>query len=252
MKKKDLDYDKIKSNIYVRRNDIAWMGFDIKGTKAYVEFVERNNKNIDEFSNEPCNIVSDKEGVVHKILVKSGKKLVNTGDLITKGQILITGNLSGDKVQANGEIILKTWYTNKVTIPYEKDLVSKTGKKESKYKLEIGNCKINFINSSTNFEKYDTITVSNKLKLFNRFELPIKLTELTYEELQVDTVKYTKAQAENIAKSEAINGIKQQIKNLEESEFENSFIIRENKDSISVEITVEVLEKVGIKEKIDY
>ena len=40
IKKSDLDYDKIKNNIYVRRNDVAWIGFTIKGTKAYVEVVE--------------------------------------------------------------------------------------------------------------------------------------------------------------------------------------------------------------------
>lgn len=254
IRKSDLDYDTIKNNIYVRRNDVAWMGFEIKGTKAYVEFVERNNRDIDEFKNEPCNIVSDKEGVVHKILVKSGKRLVNVGDVVTKGQILIGGDMSssGERlVHADGEIILKTWYTNKVTVPYEKDLVNKTGSKERKYKLEIGNYEINLINSGTKFEKYDTITVSNKLKIFNKFELPIKLTELTYEELEIDTVKYTKAQAENIAKSEAINGIKQKINGIDDSKFENSFKIRENEDSISVEVTVECLENVGVKEIID-
>lgn len=251
IKKSALDYDVIKNNIYVRRNDVAWMGFDIKGTKAYVEFVERNNREIDEFKNEPCNIISEKEGVIHKILVKSGKKLVNVGDVITKNQVLITGNISGDKlVHADGEIFIKTWYTNKVTIPYEKDLVNKTNNKEKKYKLEIGNYEINLINNDTKFEKYDTITVSNKLKIFNKFELPIKLTELTYEELEIDTVKYTKAQAENIAKSEAINGIKQKLNGLD-LEFENSFKIQENENSISVEVTVECIEKVGMKQKID-
>lgn len=254
IKKADIDYDVIKRNIYIRRNDIAWMGFDIKGTKAYVEFVERNNKDVDELKDKPCNIVADKEGIVHKILVKSGQKLVNVGDVITKGQILISGNLSsGDNrlVHSEGEIILKTWYTNKVTVPFEKDLVNKTGIKEKKYNLEIGNYKINLINSGTKFEKYDTITVSNKLKVFNKFELPIKLTELTYEEVEIDTVKYTKAQAENIAKNEVISGLKKYIKNIEKMEFENDFIIKENEDGISVEITVECLEKVGVKEVIN-
>lgn len=256
IRKSKLDYDKIKNNIYVRRNDIAWMGFDIKGTKAYVEFVERSNIESTPLKDEPCNIVSDKDGIVHKILVKSGQKLVNVGDVVTKGQTLISGYISSEEntgrlVHSDGEIILKTWYTNKVTVPYEKDLVNKTGSKERKYNLEIGNIKINLINSGTKFEKYDTITVSNKLKLFNKFELPIKLTELTYEELEIDTVKYTKTQAENIAKSEAITGLKKLINNLDENKVKNKFNIKENEDSVSAHVTIEVLEKVGIKEKID-
>ena len=123
-------------------------------------------------------------------------------------------------------------------------------KPESKYNLEIGNIKINLINSGTKFEKYDTITVSNKLRVFNKFELPIKLTEVTYEELEIDTVKYTKTQAENIAKNEAISGLQKVIESLDKLEFENSFNIKENEDSISVEITIEAFEKVGIKERI--
>lgn len=256
MKKADLDYDKIKNNIYVRRGDVAWMGFNIKGTKAFVEFVERNNIETNEFENTPCNIISDKDGIVHKILVRSGKKLVNVGDVVTKGQVLISGNVATEDasknklVHSDGEIILKTWYTNKVTVPFEKDLVNKTGNKEKKYNLEIGNIKINLINSSTKFEKYDTITVSNKLKIFNKFELPIKLTELIYEELEIDTVKYTKAQAENIAKTEVINGLKNMTHNAEQLIMQNNFNISETENGISVEITVEAFEKVGIKEKI--
>ena len=216
----------------------------------------RSNIEKEPLKDEACNIVSDKDGIVHKILVKSGQKLVNVGDVVTKGQTLISGYISSEEntgrlVHSDGEIILKTWYTNKVTVPYEKDLVNKTGQKEIKYNLEIGNIKINLINSGTKFEKYDTITVSNKLKLFNKFELPIKLTELIYEELEIDTVKYTKTQAENIAKLEAITGLKKLINNLDENKAKNKFNIKENKDSVSVHVTIEVLEKAGIKEKID-
>lgn len=253
MKKVDLDYDKIKNNIYVRRDDVAWMGFYVKGTKAYVEFVQRDNIPEDDLKNEPCNIIADKDGIIHKILVKSGQRVVSVGDSITKGQVLISGAISNQKnesrlVHSDGEVIIKTWYTNKVTVPYEKDLVNKTGNKERKYKLEIGNCEINLINSGTKFEKYDTITVSNKLRVLNRFELPIKLTELVYEEVEVDTVKYTKTQAESIAKNDAVAGLNKLIPSENEGVSEYDYKITENADSISVEVTVECLEKVGIKE----
>lgn len=256
MKKTDLDYDKIKNSIYVRRDDVAWMGFDIKGTKAYIEFVQRDNIPEDNLKNEPCNIIADKDGVIHKILVKSGQRLVNVGDVITKGQTLISGVVSNQKnesrlVHSDGEIIIKTWYTNKVTVPYEKDLVSKTGRVERKYKFKIGNCEINLINSGTKFEKYDTITVSNKLKVFNKFELPIKLTELIYEEVEVDTVKYTKTQAENIAKNDAIAELTKIISDENIEVCERNFAIEENEDSISATVTLECLEKVGIKEIIN-
>lgn len=254
IRKKDLKYSEIKNNIYLRRSDIAWLGFETDGTKMYVKFVERKNKDED-LKNIPCNIISDKDGIVEKILVRAGKKNVNKGDTVEKGQILISGNLSLEgsvsrNVHADGEIILKTWYQNKITVPYEKDLAYKTGKIEKKYKLEIGNSQINFINTSTKFEKYDTITVSNKLRMFNKFELPIKLTELTYEELKVDTIKYTKTQAENIAKEKASNSIQDIILNEKVEVLKTDYKIIENVDSVSVEVTAECLENVGLKEPI--
>lgn len=256
IRKKDLDYNKIKNNIYLRRNDIAWLGFEINGTKAFAKFVERKNKKEDELINKPCNIIADKEGVVEKILVRTGKKNVNKGDLIIKGQILISGNLTNEKnisrkVHAEGEIVLKTWHTNKITVPYEKDLAYKTGKNEKKYKLEIGNYQINFINNSTKFEKYDTIVMSNKLKLFNKFELPIKLTELTYEELKIDTIKYTKAQAEKIAKEKVTASVQDIILNENINVLNTTYKMFENVDGISVEIILECLENVGVKEAIE-
>ncbi len=255
MKKSDLDYDKIKNNIYVRRNDVAWMGFDIKGTKVFVEFVQRRNIVEDELKDKPCNVVADKEGVISKILVKSGQKQVEVGDTVSKGDILISGVVSDKQsntrlVHSDGEVVVKTWYTSKVTVPYEKDVLSKTGKKDIKYKFEIGNYKINLINTSTKYEKYDTITMSNKLKLFNKFELPIKLTELIYEELEVNTVKYTKSQAENIAKNEASLELQELISNPNIEVLNNNYKTQENEDSISVEITIECLESIGVKEKI--
>ena len=255
MRKKDLDYTKIKSNIYLRRNDVAWMGFEINGTKAYVEFVQRVNKEEDKLENTPCNIVSNKEGIVQKVLVKSGQKAVNTGDFVSKGQILISGIVSNsdDKsryVHADGEIMLKTSYVNKVTVPFEKDLAYKTGKKEKKYKLEIGNYQINFINNDTKFEKYDTITVSNLLRVFKRFEVPIRLTKLTYEELKIDTVKYTKEQAETIAKNEAMLNIERQISKIKDSIISKDVNILESENSVSATVIVQCVEKVGVKEKI--
>ena len=130
------------------------MGFEIHGTKAYAKIVERKNVEKDELKNEPCNIVSDKDGVVEKILVRTGVKSVNNGDTVVKGQVLISGSLSSENsvsrnVHADGKVVLKTWYINRETVPYEKDVAYKTGENEKKYKLEIGNYQINLINTRT-------------------------------------------------------------------------------------------------------
>lgn len=253
--KKNLDISKIKNNIYMRRHDIAWIGINLKGTKATVEVVEANLKKEDELKNIPCNIVSTKNGIVSKINALEGTAVVVEGDIVNSGDVLIKGvmssELAGDRfVNAKGSVMLKTCYTDKIKIPYERDIVSKTGKTESDYVLSLKNYKINLSNSGTKFEKYDTITVENSLSLFGVFKTPITLIKTIYREIDVDTIKYTQSQAMLIATNEIENSIKSRLS-------ENIEIIDKkiktyaNDDGITVELTLECIEETGVKQKLE-
>lgn len=140
--KDELDFAKIKSNIYQRRSDILWLGFSLKGTTLKVEVIERKNPEEDEFKNKPCNIVADKSGIIESIYVKEGTANAQKGDVIYKGDLLVNGVVTSEHsdnryVSANAEISLKTWYEGKVAIPYEKTLLIKSGNRHNTYKLSV-------------------------------------------------------------------------------------------------------------------
>lgn len=140
--KDELDFAKIKSNIYQRRSDILWLGFSLKGTTLKVEVIERKNPEEDEFKNKPCNIVADKTGIIESIYVKEGTANAQKGDVIYEGDLLVNGVVTSEHsdnryVSANAEISLKTWYEGKVAIPYEKTLLIKSGNRHNTYKLSV-------------------------------------------------------------------------------------------------------------------
>ncbi len=248
--KKSLDIDSIKNNIYMRRHDIAWIGINFKGTKAIVEVVQGKLKEEDELANIPCDIVSTKDGMVYSINVLEGTGLVESGDMVKSGDVLISGVMSSEWsedrfVNSKGSILLKTWYVDMVKIPFERDIISKTGKKENSYILELKNYKINLLNNDTKFEKYDKITLTNKLTLFGKFELPIKLTKITYNEIDVETVTYTEEQAINIAKNEMLNKLKG-IDKIIDTKYETQV----NEDGVTVVVTAECIEETGVKQKL--
>lgn len=253
--KNSLDTSKIKNNIYMRRHDIAWIGINIRGTKAIVEVAEANLKKEDEFANMPCNIVSNKEGIVYKINALEGTSAVQIGDIVKSGDVLISGvmysqNAGNRFVNAKGSVTLKTWYTDKIKIPFERDIVSKTGRTNKSYILGFKNYKINLLNSGTKFEKYDTITSENSLRLFGWFEVPINLTTIVYREISIDTIKYTKDQAMIIATNEIENSIKNRLdKDIEIIDKKVKTNI--SSDGITVEITLECLEETGVKQKLE-
>lgn len=176
------------------------------------------------------------------------------GDVVKSGDILIRGVMTsknGDDrlVNAKGSVLVKTWYETKIKFPYERDIVSKSGRKENSYILEIKNSKINLGNSDTKFEKYDTINLCNSLVLFGKFILPIKLTKVVREELCIDTLKYTKEQAILNAKNEVTNNV---VNKLCSGEIIDTKVnVVEDEDGIITMVTVECVENVGIKRKLE-
>lgn len=92
MLKKDIDFDSIKNEIYLRRKDILWLGLDISGVKLNVEVIERTDPDENYLHGKPCDIVSNKDGIITKIFVREGTKVKNVGDTVMKGDILVSRN----------------------------------------------------------------------------------------------------------------------------------------------------------------
>lgn len=252
--KKNIDAEKVRLNMLLKRNDIAWMGVAIKGNRVVVEIIGKEEKSDDYVNIEPGDIICDKDGIVEKIYVAQGVAKVKKGDLIAAGDVLISGEVTSDYaetryVPAAGEIVIKTWYAEKYKVPYEKSVVSKTGKKEKSYMFDIFNCKINLLNKDTNFEKYDTITSSNNFSLFGKFDIPIKVTTQVYEEILIDNITYTKSQAESMAKELAKRSVLSKIP--DDAVILNEKInVLENEEDIEAEIIIECEEKTGVYKRI--
>ncbi|MBR4110460.1 MAG: sporulation protein YqfD [Clostridia bacterium] len=252
--KKNINSETAKINMTLKRNDIAWIGVSIKGNKAIVEIIEKVKDGKDYVNTYPGNVISDKEGIVEKIYVAQGTALVRKGEIVEKGQILISGEMKSDfsetrLVPADGEVTLKTWYTEKYKVPYEKEIISKTGNKDRDVTLKLFNCKINLLNNGTNFEKYDTIISCNRFSIFGRIDFPIEITTRQYEEISIEKLTYTKLQAKQLAiklaKESAMRKVPKDAKIVDEK-----VNLIENKDGIEAEILIQCEEKTGIYKRI--
>lgn len=253
--KKDIDVEGSKLNILLERDDIAWIGISLKGNQVTVEVVEKDLAEKDPYQGTVGNILSDKAGIVEKIYVAEGTAMVKKGELVEPGTLLIgglvTSELAGTRyVHAEGEITLRTTYVEKTKIPFEKDLVTKTGNVEKSYQIKIKNYLINLPNKVTNFEKYDTITREKVFSLFGKYETPIALVEKSLEEIQVERVYYTEKQAEDLAIISNYEKLKQEIpKEAERVNYYNK--VWKDEEYLEVETVVQCFEKTGTYEKIE-
>ena len=139
--------------------------------------------------------------------------------------------------------------TEKANVDFKETKVEKTGNMEKKYAININNFRINLYKRLSNFEKYDTIEASNKLKIFSNFYLPIELIKVTNKEKLEEKITYGTEEAKQIGIQKASEKIEDELQDDVEvlQKYINTY---ENKDYIEVEVTYEVLENIGTKEKI--
>lgn len=252
--KSKINSKEIINKIRLKRNDVAWMGIEKKGTNVIVKLVKADQKPEIVDTNEYCNIVSDKTGVITKINAQNGTANVKVGDTINKGDILINGWMEGKYtgiryVHAKGEIEAKVWYTKNKKIPYILTQTRETGNQENKYSLKINNFEINFLKKYSKFEIYDTIETDSKFRIFSDFYLPISVVKTTFKEKENYIQKYTLEEAKTLGIEELQEELKKEIK--DEKKIVNKNInTYEKEDGVEIYVTYEVLENIGTNEKI--
>ena len=252
--KKDIDTKEIINKVRLERDDIAWMGIELKGTNAIVRLVKADEKPEIVDEDEYCNIVSDKNGVITKINAQDGTPNVKVGDTVSVGDVLINGWMEGKYtgiryVHAKGEIEARVWYTMKKTFPYTTTEKQYTGNVETNYGIKMKNFKINFPKGVSKFKFYDTIETENKIRLFSNFYLPISVVKTTYQQYEEIEKTYSVEEIKAIGIQEIEKELESQIEN-KENIVNKNINTYENENSMDIYITYEVLETIGTNEKI--
>ena len=252
--KSQINSKEIINKIRLKRDDIAWMGIEQKGTNIIVKIVKATSKPEIVDEDDYCNIVSDKQGIITKINAQNGTIAVKVGDTVNVGTTLINGWMEGKYtgiryVHARGEIEAKVWYTKNKFIPYNTTERKETGNIENKYKIKINNFEINLSKKLSKFEIYDTIDTENKFKVFSNFYLPISVIKTTNKEIQEEQKNYTIEEAKKLGIEELQKELDNEIEDKEK--IVNKIINTYEKDNgIAVYITYEVLENIGTNEKL--
>lgn len=124
-----------------------------------------------------------------------------------------------------------------------------TGNTEEKYSLSINDFKINFYKTLSKFENYDTIYESKRLKLFSNFYLPVEILKITNKEYEIKNVTYTEEAIIEIWTPKIEEELRKQIEN-QDNIINKQTNIYENEGYIEIEVIYEVLETIGVEDKI--
>ena len=169
---------------------LSYLAINVYGARA--EVIVREADEPPEVVDEsvPADMVAAADGIIEEIQPESGRAMFADGDVVTRGEVLITGDMalyetgaqapSGRMlVRAAGLVRARTWRTLEETMPLTAMVKEYTGEEVSRYDLEIlwGRWEI-FKNSSISDTRYDKITKTTPLVLFGA-ELPARITATT-------------------------------------------------------------------------
>ena len=182
--------------LLLKNDKLAWGSLNIEGCRLTVNVTEITEKDAD--NSIATNLVATADGIVKHIDVKSGNCLVKVGDVVKKGDVLVSGiieNMSETKfVRCRGEIfaetqtevILKENLTRKETVP--------NGKLKNKRAFEFFTLKIPLYLGAEKglFETENSVW---QLKLFGQ-NLPIKIHTKKFIFKTEHTVKISPEKAE--------------------------------------------------------
>ena len=251
--KRTIDTKEIINKIRLERDDISWVGIEIEGTNATIKLVKADEKPEIINDSEYCNIVADKNAMILKVSAQNGTPLVKEGDIVTNGDIIVAGWMEGkytgkQYVHAQAEVQAKVWYTTTEKVYLKETEKVETGQTENSYSVKINNFQINLPKSLPKFQKYDTIEENKKLKLFSNFYLPLELVKYTYKEYEEIQLIHSIEEAKQIGIDRAKESLQEEIDGKEI--LDKQVKVRTETDYIEVEVTYEVKENIGIKEKI--
>ncbi len=251
--KNSINTKEVINKIRLERDDLSWIGIDIKGTNVIINVVPADEKPEIINEEESCNIIAGKDGIILKVNAQNGTILVNEGDVVKSGDIIIAGWMEGkytgkQYVHAHGEVEAKVWYTNIQKVYLKETKKIETGETKNNYSIKINNFKINLPKTLPKFQKYDTIEENKKLKLFSNFYLPLDLVKCTYKEYEEEIIIHSFEEAKQIGIENARNTLQKEINGKEI--LDEKVKVRTEKDYIEIEFMYEVKESIGIKERI--
>jgi similar to stage IV sporulation protein len=250
--KNNLEIEKTINKIRMAREDISWIGIDIKGTNIIVKLNEADELPEVIDVNEVCNIVADKAGEISKIIVQQGTAKVAVGDTVEVGDMLVEGIMEGKytgvrEVHAMADIEIKKYAEKEKKENLVQDIEVKTGNEEKKIEIKLNKFKINFNKGVSKFKKYDTMVTTKKLKIFSNYYLPIEILKITNFETRQEHREYTVSELTEKLKLELEQELNEEIGIEDTTDIEENIEVEEEGQTLIVKLVYTLYEKIRHK-----
>lgn len=209
--------ERVKNALLEAIPELEWVGVNTQGCTAVISVRERTAPApAPEAKHQVGNIVAAMDGYILSVTVTQGTGLVQPGQAVKKGEILISGytdcGICIQAAQAEGEILAQTRRQIEAVTPAQYLRKGKiTGTKRA-LSLLLGKKRIFFWKDSGILEgSCDRIQEDYPLTLPGRFRLPVSLRVETYEIRESTSAKLTGAEASALLEAFAARYLPRQM-----------------------------------------
>lgn len=252
-----LDRKQLAQEALVELKDLSWMAINLHGTRVEVIVREavKEPERIDETG--WFDIVAQADGIITHIEPEQGDALVGDGDVVAKGDVLISGTVTLEpplysdrparyyQTHARGRVWARTWRTLTAAIPVEAETKDYTGAEKSVWSVNFFGRRMKiFGNTGISWPMYDKITTVRPATLPGGRELPLALHRETYREYLPRTVEVDQEAAQALLEEQ----LQKQLAALigEDGTVETTrFSSRVTDGQLEVTLTAQCLEEIG-------
>lgn len=239
-------YDSQK--LQLTQKELSWCALNIEGSVLTINVSEAIKSDKEE-RKMPTNLKANIDGKIKKIDASSGSVIVKVGDIVTKGDLLVSGVVPRTSstvfIHSDGEIIAETKRVFTASGEYKQSKIYETGNNAKRYTISCFNIifplYLSNVNTTYNYDK----TIKNAT-LFNK-NLPIKIMVENYKEISKRNVIYNKETLENIL----YNDIKNQVKKfnlISAKEFDRETTYTDK--GMLLKITYDCVENIAVQDEI--
>lgn len=197
--RREVRSEKIKNALLAAMPQLQWAGVNTYGCRAVITVRERNQAKTDAQQGTVSSIVAVRDGIVREMTVLKGNALCKTGQVVKKGEVLVSGytdcGICIQATEAKAEIYGDTEHRLTAVLPTEYVCRTEETASTKKYSLIIGKKRINFFKGSgisgTTCAK---IYVEKYLTLPGGLQLPIGIAWEQCDEYKTDLTVCQQAQ----------------------------------------------------------
>ena len=208
--KKNVDTAAVTKGLLTQFSELSWVSVGIHGTDAVIRLAETIEKAemVDRVT--PCDVVAAQDGVIVSVTAERGTPLVQAGDVVQKGDVLISSELPvgaegeeqyTDYTAAEGAVTARIWQrlTEEMTFRYEEKQYS--GVEEKNGSILFSEKELDIIHPD-GAGKWEKTMLSEQPLMMGDFRLPLSLKREIWKEYEIVEKERTLEETKSLLEEE--------------------------------------------------